>query len=394
MICFLTEGKFISAVFANDPSDTFMDFFNSINGAKYDPYNDNFSNYPALACLIYKVFLNIIPGSMRTGDGFSLRNNQMAMIGFLLFLICTLWIMQILIRQKYKANEFSQNILFIVLLISAPFMFAFERGNIILLCFVFSMFFCFFFDSENKILKELSFLALAIAAAIKIYPAVLGLILIKRKNFKDAFRLAIYGIFVFVLPFFAYEGIHSLKIMIRALQYTSNLTEELGYGVNVSLYNILKTCSSILNIHITNIHINIIYILVFGILLFVLGPKTNYYYITIFFSIPFIEFMNFLCSTSSNPFEKKNGLTAIMFAIIFIPLPLGKVTLLSVDKKFFVSFSMLIQYLAIIWMVILIAFEIVPSFAKTGKYKKLSNMFLGIIGCCCTLTIILLAIFR
>ena len=129
LICFLTEGKFISAVFANDPSDTFMDFFNSINGAKYDPYNDNFSNYPALACLIYKVFLNIIPGSMRTGDGFSLRNNQMAMIGFLLFLICTLWIMQILIRQKYKANEFSQNILFIVLLISAPFMFAFERDS-------------------------------------------------------------------------------------------------------------------------------------------------------------------------------------------------------------------------------------------------------------------------
>ena len=84
LICILSHGEFVQAVFANDYNDTFMDYFNSINNAKVNPYTDAYSNYPAMACLLYKVFFRITPLELRGVDGFGLRNIQANLIVFVL----------------------------------------------------------------------------------------------------------------------------------------------------------------------------------------------------------------------------------------------------------------------------------------------------------------------
>ena len=80
-----------------------------------------------------------------------------------------------------------------MMIVSYPVMFCLERGNILILSVVFAMFFIFFKDSDNKFIKELSYISLAMSAGIKIYPAVFGLTLIIEKKYKEALRLLFYG---------------------------------------------------------------------------------------------------------------------------------------------------------------------------------------------------------
>lgn len=397
IVCVLSRGEFIQAVFVNDSGDTFMDYFNSISNAKFNPYTDAYSNYPALACLLYKVLFRVTPLELREADSFILRNVQAPLIIFILYNFFIIWFVELIIRKRAALDERNGILLSLVILPSAPFMFTIERGNLILLSFALSFFFVAFYDSESKVLRELSYCSLAVAAAIKIYPALLGMLLVKRKKIKESIRLLVYGITFFIIPFFYYGGIKALKIMLSALRYTSNLTEELGYGVNVSLYNICQTFSEILNLGISNWHISIISLAVFSllvitffvtqekwleflslVLIIILLPKTNYYYVMIFLIIPFVEFVK----------EWHNGnlrqriydiAFAVIYLIILVPWPLPKVVKLSEGKKYFVSYSMLIHYLAIIWLIVFILNKLLLSVFKNRKYAKICNIIICVV---------------
>ncbi|MEQ2630903.1 glycosyltransferase family 87 protein [Roseburia inulinivorans] len=381
--CIFSQGNYVNAVFANDMNDTFMDYFNSIDNAKYDPYYDKYSNYPAMACIIYKILFKVVPITQRDGNGFSLRNNQSAMVIFLVFNIISIWIAFTLISQRVKLKGISEKILILAVCVSAPFMFTLERGNLIFFSFILSMFFVFNYGNENRVIKEISFLALALAAAIKIYPALFGLILLKRRNIKETIRLVIYGIAAFILPFFYYDGFNSLKIMLGALGYTSNITEEIGYGINLSLYNICKTFASIFRIQIWDWQIYVIYVIaILGIiisffivqkrwleelaivLLIIFLPKTNYYYISIFLYIPFIDFIN-------EWYERKDYLiqdylSPICYFLTLVPWATNTIPMFS-EKKFIVSYTMLLYYISLLWFFVILITEVNTKYIQNSK---------------------------
>lgn len=381
---YFLHGKYFASVFANASYDTFMDFFNSVYNAKFNPYEDMFSNYPALACLIYKVFFEMIPYEFREGNGFNLRNIQAAMIPFIIYNAVILWLIQILIREKSILSKKNETILSLVLLLCAPIVFAVERGNLILLSFALTMFFSFFYDCKNKVLREISFIALAIAAAVKIYPAIFGLLLLKRKDIKEIIRLVLYGVGVFIAPFFFYDGFASLKIMIKALTYTSSITDEIGYGVNLSLYNIIETIAIIFNTHVNDVFRSILIIIVTGILLsgfFILKkrwqeslcltllliflPKVNYYYVMIFMIIPIVEFLN-ECYKKQKKLDIVDYIVLIIFGIILIPWTSNIIPIFS-SYKFPVSYCMLIYYLALCCLVMTILYDVLKKILKNRE---------------------------
>lgn len=379
------DGQYFLSVFPNVSDDTFMDHFNSLNNAKYDPYQDKFSNYPAMACLLYKMFLSMIPAEFRGDDGFALRNIQTAMIPFIVYNVLVIWLIQMIATEKSLLEKKSRTLFSMLLLLSAPVIFTLERGNLIFLSFSLTMFFTFFFESENKVLHEISFIALALAASIKIYPAIFGFLLLKRKHVKETVRLVVYGLLAFVVPFFYYDGFESIKIMIQALGYTTNLSSEIGYGINVSLYNIIETLSIIYDINISNVIICMIYGIVIGALLisfFVLKkkwqellcitliliffPKTNYYYAMIFMLIPFIEFLN-EWQTKQEKWNFVEYIGLAMFTIVLAPWPSRLIPIFT-DYKFPVSYTMLIYYLALCWLALLMFIELVRVFSqRKGK---------------------------
>ena len=144
-------------------------------------------------------------------------------------------------------------------LLTAPFLFSVERGNSIILVIALMMAFFFGYDSENKVVKELSLIALAVAAALKISPALLGIILIYKKDWKAAVRTIIYGIIMFFGPFLLLKGgFANIPLMIRNIRlnneyYMSKWGLTLYYTLtnygapeSVALFNITGIISKVL----------------------------------------------------------------------------------------------------------------------------------------------------
>lgn len=197
-------------LFHNGPyTDMYMDFFNSIrDGGSDNVYSERNNIYPPLCVLIFRIFSRLIdPDLVSTHfkQRTRLQADQICMIIYILFaLICIMSMIRLIesyanMKTQGKMKTQAAIISFAVI-ICYPVMFCLERGNILILSVVLAMFFIFFKDSENKIIRELSYIALAFSAAIKLYPAIFGLTLIIEKKYKEAARLMLYGILVVGLP--------------------------------------------------------------------------------------------------------------------------------------------------------------------------------------------------
>ena len=194
-------------------NDMFMDFFNSIRDAgAEDAYTARNNIYPPLGLLIFKILGFLIDGNLvdlPNKQKYLLQSDQRAMMIYILFACILILSMSTIInsyvnRLKWENNRKQASyhtLLSFLMIVSYPVMYCIERGNIIIVSMIFTMFFVFFKDSENKIIKECSYIALAIAAGIKLYPAIFGLMLLFDKKYKDAVRLVVYGITAIVVPF-------------------------------------------------------------------------------------------------------------------------------------------------------------------------------------------------
>ncbi len=227
-LVFFTASIFVASVFAvasggeswkymlfhNGPyTDMYMDFFNSIRDAGADDvYTARNNIYPPLSLLIFKILGFLVSDdlvNLLNRDRILLQSDQLCMMIYIIFACIIILSMSTIIntyvnRLKWKNNkkeDVLNSVVSFTLILSYPVMYCIERGNIIILSMIFTMFFVFFKDVDNKIIRELSYISLAIAAGIKLYPAIFGLLLLFEKKYKDAARLVVYGIIAVFLPF-------------------------------------------------------------------------------------------------------------------------------------------------------------------------------------------------
>ncbi len=97
-----------------------------------------------------------------------------------------------IISRQVEGSEKRKNLFTFLLIFNWPVIYAIERGNILLFVYVLMLGFVFFHDSEDKVISEISCICLALAASIKMYPAVFGILLIFAKKYKQAIRTVIY----------------------------------------------------------------------------------------------------------------------------------------------------------------------------------------------------------
>ncbi|MDR0822287.1 MAG: hypothetical protein LBN20_00705 [Endomicrobium sp.] len=95
-------------------------------------------------------------------------------------------------------------------MISLPFVQGYMAGNLVILSAVFSAFFLMNYKNENKTMRELAFISLAIAGALKISPGFFGILLLYEKRYKDALKTIIYFLILAFLPFFYFTQEHSV----------------------------------------------------------------------------------------------------------------------------------------------------------------------------------------
>lgn len=210
------------------PGSSFYDFYSCLKDNVYwnrtDLYLNNPTIYPPLANFIYMLITRCM--SIQTVKELEVfeslkyvKSLQECSLYFVIYMNVLL-IGYYLVCTSLKKGSKNERVVFSILtLFTVPFIYQFERANIIFLSLIFSMCFFLWYDCENKYMRELSYIALAFAAGIKIYPAIYGVLVIKKGRYKDALRLIIYGILLFILPFAVYGNIGD-----NLLAFVENLT--------------------------------------------------------------------------------------------------------------------------------------------------------------------------
>ena len=229
----ITNGKLFQILFFIDPDDTGMDFFNSlIETHTRKPYTQFGVLYPPLANLFFYVLQLFVPDSLKAnwpashgdsklivGTREDVRLLQSTMVLFLLFLAITLFIIAVMIHSYTRSY-----LLTFCLVFSAGTLQAIERGNVVLISFILTIYFVKHHQDENKLASELSLIALAFAFGLKLYPCVFGLLLLKHKKYAAAGRCILYAILLTILPTFVFEGPESVLIWLK------NVLEHGGYS--------------------------------------------------------------------------------------------------------------------------------------------------------------------
>lgn len=236
LICYVLGFSNISTfVLAPGTSSCYTDFFEPLYFLLNNPdewskaYTNIASTYPPVARFVVYGLGKILPIDIQASENIiSLRNNTPSRVLVLMYIeICLLFIA---IMCKKYAESSAEKMMMIFIILNTPMLFLIERGNILLLTFALSMSYILNYNSDNKVLRELSFLALAIAASLKLYPAILGLLLIRDKRWKETLRCATYGFFVFVIPFAFIGGLPALG------RYINNVLFLSGGEANEVLY--------------------------------------------------------------------------------------------------------------------------------------------------------------
>ena len=215
------------------PNAKFTDFFDSIQTVKnLTPYVEPSSYFPFSYVLLYGVFLI---SKIKTIQFI------IVMLPFILFLTY--------FNYKYLKTENSEKIslfknVFIFSFLSYPFIFVIDRGNIESFVFIFIAMF-FYFYLKKDYMKSIIFLSFA--AAMKMYPAIFLLLLLKDKKYREivyavglTFALTLTSLLIFNGGLYA--NVYGLFRGLYGYSRSYILGDGLGMAYNSSLFGIVKLC--------------------------------------------------------------------------------------------------------------------------------------------------------
>lgn len=245
---YVTHGDFLSYFLYHDTLDAGMDFFHSIEYVRgRQPYAVFDTLYPPLANLFFYALFLLVPASVSDnwtydfeasvamrGTETDLRTTQSCFLLYVFFVVLAVLLLAVLLRDVMQNAQWARASTFFALF-SFGVLNAVDRGNIILLAAGLSLFFVMYHRSKRAWVRELALVALAVAAGLKIYPAFLGVMLLRNRDFKAAIRTVFYGIAALVLPVFAFqEGVYGLQLWLKILFSfgSKSKTPWAGNGIN------------------------------------------------------------------------------------------------------------------------------------------------------------------
>ena len=194
----------------------FSDFVEIMNfSLEESPYIVEGSSYPPIAIAILYPFALICKNVFARFAYTTLTVDELTSevmlypqfwVAILLFFaICSLLIVFLCAKLFgiKGANVFK---LAAIIMLSAPFVYTVMRGNTIYFALIFLVAFLICKDSKSAAVRELSYVLLALAGAIKIYPLFFGVFLLRKKKIFASFRVAVYFFLIFSLSFYFFRG--------------------------------------------------------------------------------------------------------------------------------------------------------------------------------------------
>lgn len=190
--------------------DTFMDFFNVL---KYvsgrDPYHNTYlpmgeKQYFPLAYMMLYPFSKTYDYAHLAPD--MARATQLGMMSIMVYTVFCAIVFFLLLYRLKKGTAAERFFFALSAGCSGFYLFSLERGNLLSVSLIAVTGFLLLYRSRSTALREVAYLALAIATALKGYPGLLSLLLVYEKRWKDALRLGIYTMAAIALPFLFFHG--------------------------------------------------------------------------------------------------------------------------------------------------------------------------------------------
>ncbi len=145
--------------------------------------------------------------------------------------------------EKYNVSK----LILVPLLLSGFFIRAVERGNLIIISASCTMVFLAFYDDGNKFLRQLAVVMLALTAVLKVWPAMFGLLYIRKKMYREFFSAVLISILLGLLPFLFFEhGFENIPRILKNLAANSiaygSVTRSIEplFSMNHYIYHFLK----------------------------------------------------------------------------------------------------------------------------------------------------------
>ncbi len=408
-VAVITRGEsvrnvlFYNAISGED--DYFMDYFNSIRNSIFEfSYNIGVI-YPPLVNLFYFFLSRLLPAGTTDNIDFPgryiVRNGQLPLLSYVLFTVAVV-LFTVKVIEKYVARSSlprSKALLAYTIVFSYPSVYCIERGNITMLAAVLTLVFVMYRDSEKRYLRELSFIALAVAASIKIYPAVFGLLLIFDKKYKDAARLAVYGAVLFIVPFFFYDGFTSIyQFVKKILDFSDKKAVFFGVG-QVSVKNIAALLGLVFDFTGDTVRRvgGTLFPLTQFLALFAAATvplkwqkaaaltyfMINFAAVSQAYSVLFLVVPFLMLLSGGEPLRRIDRVYLVVFALFFVPLPpfsslsdlfgvggLGGLITYQNREVFKNIFTQPNQYLSMLLMQLLLLLLTVEGVSKTIKTLK------------------------
>lgn len=334
----VSHGESATQLFFSNKTDTGMDFYNSIYSAgTYKPYQRG-DVYPPLAELFFVICSRFCPASIWEGDadirfgGSEVRFTQGGQIAFMFFLIISVSILLASVKKiTEKTKDFQ--LIFFCFLISMPFLYCVERGNILLLAFSCTVFFIAYYDDESMAKREGALLMLAFASALKLYPAIFVLLLFHEKKVFPVLRTGLYTVALSLLPLiflgrglfdfiqnsamFAGNGMGITLNISGAFAAIEIMTGAKLYEADFIISIILFTIVLLLSFFVKEKWKRVLFLS----LALLNGYTNSYIYVGVFLLVPWVFFI----ITEKNESRIDKAVYTVLFLIILAPLPMGQV---------------------------------------------------------------------
>jgi hypothetical protein len=370
----------------------FSDFVTIMDASLMDsPYEIGKASYPPFAIAILYPFALICKNvfSVYTGKGLTVDEltskvvltPQFWIAIVLFFVICTSLIIFTVVKL-FRIDLKNSVKIGAIIIFSAPFVYAIMRGNTIYFALIFLLFFMLLKNSSNAVLREISYICLAFAGLIKIYPLFFGVFLLRDKKIFASIRVAVYFFIGSFLSFFIYRsGLADFSLFVKNLGSFATDSHHLLSGTNLSLTSIMYKLFdfispasangkffSVLNISI----LVIIFVLasitatvtrstlsrtVIAASVLILIPSVSYFYVLIFEIIPFIQFIKDYDGID----KKKRTLYSALFFFLFFTL--------TILPAYFILHSLAVFIMFAIECYSVISKEIIPFFTAKKKQR-------------------------
>ena len=220
IMIYASDGQVWEMLLFADEHDSFMDHFNSVKNFGYhdslaDMYMGERQIYPPLVMLVYYLMYRLVPSWLVFSTGYEARLRQEAAFPFMMQFVLISILLAVVLYHLTEGTPRHKWLVTALLFCSTPMIYLIERGNIIYPALLFITLFFLLKDSPTPWKREVGSLCLAVAAGLKLYPALFGLLLINRRQWKQGVRCMLYGVLVSFIPLLII-GVEIIPPMIAA----------------------------------------------------------------------------------------------------------------------------------------------------------------------------------